>query len=132
MLSPDKYSYPALKIQNVEWITGPTQFMNIGSSCGTSLVLGSVGSVITGTPWPMVVAGIDCLPALEAARNSGTADPRIAGIFKRLGPSSSWYYEGPPIKISKIFHTEGMVKIGDDFVISSVQIGIPPVTEPTA
>jgi len=57
------------------------------------------------------------------------AGPEVVSIFQKLDPSSSWFYGGY-INVSGIYHTEGMVKIGNDFYISSTEIGAMPVTEP--
>jgi len=58
------------------------------------------------------------------------AEPKIVSLFKRLGVSASWHYRGY-INIPGIYHTEGMVKIGDNFFISSTETGIAPISNPT-
>ena len=79
----------------------------------------------------LIPAGALCFPSVLNARPLSAAAPRaekslLSARLKTLTRNTTWTLI-TGIKIGfKTFHCQGMVKIGDEFWVSSVEIGTTP------
>jgi hypothetical protein len=74
---------------------------------------------------PAVAQGRDSLPAPPAAHGA-----RIARLFERVTRDTTWKLVAAVRLQAETWHTEGLVKFGDQWIVSSVQVTEPTVKYP--
>ncbi len=73
---------------------------------------------------PSAIVGLACAALL--AHGPGAQSPDVAARVPQLTRASAWKPE-PSIRVDgRVFHPQGMVKIGDEFFVSSVEVTVPP------